>query len=234
MAAPPGKQVQLMFGEIAERYDFLNSFLSFGIDRYWRRAVIRASDCMPEQDVLDLCCGTGDLAIEFAHCAANTVGADFTYEMIARAPLKAANKGVSIDWLQADAQCLPFQDRSFDIVSIAFGIRNVENIEQAIQECRRVLKPNGRLLILEFFPIKNRIWRFLFRLYFLRVLPLIAAVVRAGRTGAYTYLPTSVDEFYSAAAFSKLLVANGFELHHDKSLTGGVARLFVANKSLNE
>jgi demethylmenaquinone methyltransferase/2-methoxy-6-polyprenyl-1,4-benzoquinol methylase len=219
-----------MFGEIAERYDFLNGFLSFGIDRWWRRCAIKASDIQANDKVLDLCCGTGDLAIEFARRGCDTVGADFTFEMLAIAPAKALKKKVSVDWVQADAQYLPFADHSFDIVSIAFGIRNVEDVALAIQECQRVLKPNGRLVVLEFFPIKNRVWRFLFRLYFLRILPVIASIVRAGRTGAYTYLPQSVDNFYTANAFSKLLTSNGLQLHRDTALSGGIARLFVAIK----
>jgi demethylmenaquinone methyltransferase/2-methoxy-6-polyprenyl-1,4-benzoquinol methylase len=230
MAAPPGKQVQSMFGEIAERYDFLNSFLSFGIDSAWRRRAITAAGCSANDRVLDLCCGTGDLAIAFAKNGCQTTGADFTYEMLARGPDKANKKKVTVDWVQADAQQLPFDEDSFNVVSIAFGIRNVENVDLAIQECHRVLKEGGRLVILEFFPIRNRLWRFLFRLYFLRVLPLIAAIVRAGRTGAYTYLPQSVDDFYSATAFAKLLISHELQILSDTALTGGVARLFVAVK----
>jgi demethylmenaquinone methyltransferase / 2-methoxy-6-polyprenyl-1,4-benzoquinol methylase len=230
MGAPPGKQVQSMFGDIAERYDFLNSFLSFGVDRLWRRKAVAASDCIENVRVLDLCCGTGDLAIEYAKIGCLTTGADFTPEMLAKAPAKAAKSNVDVEWVEADAQALPFSDGSFDVVSIAFGIRNVENVSLAIQECRRVLTNNGRLVILEFFPIKNPVWRFFFRLYFLRVLPIIASIVRAGRTGAYTYLPQSVDEFYSAPAFAKLLVSNELQLRSDTPLTGGVARLFVAVK----
>ena len=230
MVAPAGQQVQSMFGEIAERYDFLNGFLSFGIDRLWRRQAIKGAAVSANDKVLDLCCGTGDLAIAFAVEGCQTTGADFTYQMLAKAPPKADKKKVHVDWVQADVQQLPFADDSFNVVSIAFGIRNVENVELAIQECHRVLKEGGRLVVLEFFPIPNPVWRFLFRLYFLRVLPVIAAVVRAGRTGAYTYLPESVDAFYTASAFAKLLTSNGLQLLSDTALTGGVSRLFVAVK----
>jgi demethylmenaquinone methyltransferase/2-methoxy-6-polyprenyl-1,4-benzoquinol methylase len=185
MAAPAGKHVQSMFGEIAERYDFLNGFLSFGVDRIWRRRAIKSAAVRANDKVLDLCCGTGDLALAFASEGCETTGADFTYQMLAKAPSKAEKKKVRVDWVQADAQQLPFADDSFNVVSIAFGIRNVENVELAIQECHRVLQEGGRLVVLEFFPIPNRVWRFLFRLYFLRVLPVIAAVVRAGRTRNY-------------------------------------------------
>jgi len=230
MVAPAGKQMQSMFGEIAERYDFLNGFLSFGIDRLWRRRAIKGAAVSASDKVLDLCCGTGDLAIAFAKKGCQTTGADFTYQMLSKASSKADKNKVSVDWVQADAQQLPFTNDSFDVVSIAFGIRNVENAELALQECHRVLKEGGRLVVLEFFPIPNPVWRFLFRLYFLRVLPVIAAVVRAGRTGAYTYLPQSVDEFYTANAFAKLLTSSEFKLLSDTALTGGVARLFVAVK----
>ncbi len=151
MVAPAGKQVQSMFGEIAERYDFLNGFLSFGIDRLWRRRAIKSAAVSANDTVLDLCCGTGDLAIAFATEGCQTIGADFTYQMLAKAPPKADKKKVNVEWVQADAQQLPFADDSFNVVSIAFGIRNVENVELAIQECHRVLKEGGRLVVLDFF-----------------------------------------------------------------------------------
>lgn len=216
-----------MFGEIAPRYDFLNRLLSFGIDRSWRKRAIRALALPEGAPVLDLCCGTGDLAFAFAADGAEVTGADFTHPMLAVAQERKANRSHRIPWVQADAQALPFHGRRFAAVSIAFGIRNVEDPKKALRECHRVLKPGGQLAILEFFPIPNPIWRTLFRFYFLRVLPLIAKVVRAGRTGAYRYLPESVDAFASPSEFAGWMEEAGFTQVSDRALTGGVARLLI-------
>lgn len=234
-----------MFGEIAPRYDFLNRLLSFGIDRAWRRRTIASLDLPEGSEVLDLCCGTGDLALAFAQSGASVCGADFTLPMLQAAVVKGRkakgasknNPGtsrnqpeISLRWLQADAQALPFADGSFDAVTIAFGIRNVEDPQLGLSECQRVLRPSGRLAILEFFPIPNPIWRGLFRFYFLHVLPLIAKVVRAGRTGAYRYLPESVDNFATPKEFQQWMEGTGLHFEQDLPLTGGVARLFIARK----
>lgn len=219
-----------MFGEIAPRYDFLNRLLSFGIDRSWRRRTLRELALPAGSEVLDLCCGTGDLALAFAHAGCSVQGADFTHPMLCSAFEKAQRQGQALPWVQADAQALPFADDSFEAITIAFGIRNVEDPARALAECRRVLKPGGRLAVLEFFPIPNPIWRGLFRFYFLRVLPLIARVVRAGRTGAYRYLPESVDAFAQPEEFQQWMAAAGLQPEADLALTGGVARLLIAGK----
>lgn len=228
MSAPPGQEIQAMFGEIAPRYDFLNRLLSFGIDRSWRKRTIRALDLPKGAPVLDLCCGTGDLAFAFAAAGARVTGADFTHPMLAVAQERKPNREFALPWIQADAQALPFKDGQYDAVSIAFGIRNVEDPRLALRECRRVLKPGGRLAVLEFFPIPNPIWRGLFRFYFLRVLPLLARIVRAGRTGAYRYLPESVDRFATPKEFAQWMEEAGFVSVEDHVLTGGVARLLIA------
>ena len=219
-----------MFGEIAPRYDFLNRLLSFGIDRAWRRRTIRHLDLPPGSEVLDLCCGTGDLALAFAAHGASTYGADFTLPMLQAAAQKSRDKSHSVCWMQADAQALPFSDGVFDAVTIAFGIRNVEDPQKGLRECQRVLKDGGRLAVLEFFPIPNPLWRSLFRFYFLHVLPLLAKVVRAGRTGAYRYLPESVDNFATPQQFRAWMEDAGLVFEQDLALTGGVARLFIARK----
>ena len=223
-----------MFGEIAPRYDFLNRLLSFGIDRAWRRRTIAELNLAEGSEVLDLCCGTGDLALAFAASGAAVCGADFTLPMLQAAVQKGARQQHDLAWLQADAQALPFADHSFDAVTIAFGIRNVEDPQLGLRECRRVLRPGGRLAILEFFPIPNPIWRGLFRFYFLHVLPLIAKVVRAGRTGAYRYLPESVDNFATPEEFRQWMEQAGLSFEQDLALTGGVARLLIARKESAE
>jgi len=219
-----------MFGEIAPRYDFLNRLLSFGMDRAWRRRAIRCLDLHKGSEVLDLCCGTGDLALAFADSGAVVCAADFTLPMLQTALRKEHLQPRQMCWLQADAQALPFAEGSFEAVTIAFGIRNVEDPQQGLRECQRVLRSDGRLAILEFFPIPNPVWRSLFRFYFLHVLPLLAKIVRAGRTGAYRYLPESVDNFATPAEFSLWLVEAGFVVEQNLALTGGVARLFIARK----
>ncbi len=219
-----------MFGEIAPRYDFLNRLLSFGIDRRWRRRTIRCLDLPSGSEVLDLCCGTGDLALAFEDSGAAVCGADFTLPMLQAAVQKARRNDHQVRWVQADAQALPFADDSFDAVTIAFGIRNVEDPVLGLKECQRVLRTGGRLAVLEFFPIPNPVWRGLFRFYFLRVLPLIAKVVRAGRTGAYRYLPESVDNFATPGQFREWMESVGLEFELDMPLTGGVARLLIARE----
>lgn len=227
MSAPPGQEIQAMFGEIAPRYDFLNRLLSFGIDRSWRKRTIRTLALPQGAPVLDLCCGTGDLAFAFADAGATVTGADFTHPMLTVAQQRKPNQKHQLPWVQADAQALPFADAHYEAVSIAFGIRNVEDPQKALLECRRVLKPGGCLAVLEFFPIPNPIWRTLFRFYFLRVLPLLARIVRAGRTGAYRYLPESVDRFATPSQFGGWMEEAGFTAVEDHALTGGVARLLI-------
>ncbi|MHC4823795.1 MAG: bifunctional demethylmenaquinone methyltransferase/2-methoxy-6-polyprenyl-1,4-benzoquinol methylase UbiE [Planctomycetota bacterium] len=230
MSAPPGQEIQAMFGEIAPRYDFLNRLLSFGVDRSWRKRAIRELDLPEGAAVLDACCGTGDLAYAFAKDGAEVVGTDFTGPMLSVARRRKKGESQPLPWVQADVQALPFPDGSFAAVSIAFGIRNVEDPKKALEECLRVLQPGGQLAILEFFPIPNPVWRSLFRFYFLRILPILARIVRAGRTGAYRYLPESVDAFATPSLFRQWMVGAGFHAVEDHSLTGGVARLVIGRR----
>ncbi|KAA3608094.1 MAG: bifunctional demethylmenaquinone methyltransferase/2-methoxy-6-polyprenyl-1,4-benzoquinol methylase UbiE [Planctomycetota bacterium] len=220
-----------MFGEIAPQYDLLNRLLSFGIDRRWRKKTVRYLNLGPEHRVLDLCCGTGDLALAFAANQVQVVGADFTLPMLPLARRKAEAKGRQGSWVQSDAQALPFPNDRFDAITIAFGIRNVEDPRKAIAECWRVLKPGGRLAVLEFFPVPGRFWGPIFRFYFNRILPAVAKLLKAGRTGAYRYLPNSVDDFTEVGEFRRWLQQEDFEVLRDQALTGGVARLVVGGKS---
>ncbi|MBC8329859.1 MAG: bifunctional demethylmenaquinone methyltransferase/2-methoxy-6-polyprenyl-1,4-benzoquinol methylase UbiE [Planctomycetes bacterium] len=231
MTAPPGAEIQAMFGEIAPQYDLLNRVLSFGIDRRWRRRLVRELGLGPRHRILDLCCGTGDLALALADTGAAVVGADFTGPMLPLARDKAARSERPLHLARADAQALPFAAGSYDAVTIAFGIRNVEDPLQGLMECARVLRPGGRLAVLEFFPIRNRVWRWMFEGYFHHVLPRIARLTRAGRTGAYEYLPASVAGFASPDQFCDWIGQAGLcdASHHP--LTGGVARLVLATRA---
>ena len=218
-----------MFAEIAPRYDFLNRMLSFGIDRSWRRRMRRRLALQPGQELLDLCCGTGDVALEFAREGVRVHGADFTHPMLPLAQSKARAAQLPLTWTTADAHYLPFADASFDAVTIAFGIRNVEDPGRVLRECRRVLRPGGKFAVLEFFPIRSRMWGVLFRFYFHRILPLLARFVRAGRTGAYRYLPESVESFATPETFREWMRTGGFDEVQDEALTGGVARLMTGS-----
>jgi demethylmenaquinone methyltransferase/2-methoxy-6-polyprenyl-1,4-benzoquinol methylase len=222
-----------MFADIAPRYDFLNRVLSFGIDRSWRKKTVRSMALPKDGRLLDLCCGTGDLALDFSVAGVQVIGADFTAPMLPLAQAKAARAREEIVWAQADAQELPFQKNSFDGVSIAFGIRNVYDPERALSECFRVLRPGGQLAILEFFPMKNRVWKACFGFYFQQVLPRLARVFRAGRTGAYDYLPSSVAAFATTQVFTSWLEKAGFQRIKKTAFTGGVAHLFLA-QALND
>ncbi|RMH04127.1 MAG: bifunctional demethylmenaquinone methyltransferase/2-methoxy-6-polyprenyl-1,4-benzoquinol methylase UbiE [Planctomycetota bacterium] len=219
-----------MFGEIAPQYDLLNRTLSLGIDRRWRRRAVRSLALRPGDRALDLCCGTGDLALELAAAGAVTTGADFTGPMLPLARAKAERRRRPLRLVQADAQRLPFADASFDALSIAFGIRNVEDPVRALRECARVLAPGGRLAVLEFFRIPNPLWRGLFGCYFHHLLPRLARLTRAGRTGAYDYLPASVDGFARPEEFLAWAEAAGFQDLRHRPLSGGVARLVTGRR----
>jgi len=219
-----------MFGEIAPQYDLLNRVLSFGIDRRWRRRVVRELGLGPGDRALDLCCGTGDLALALGASGAEVVGADFTGPLLPIARQKAQRAGRPLALAQADAQALPFAPASFDAVTIAFGIRNVVDPPLALRQCARLLRPGGRLAVLEFFPIKNRVWRWIFETYFHHVLPRIARLTRAGRTGAYEYLPASVAGFAQPEQFCSWVTEAGFTAVGHQPLTGGVARLVLGTR----
>jgi len=229
--APVASEVQAMFGEIATRYDLLNRLLSFGMDQRWRAVTMKEMNLQPEQEILDLCCGTGDLSLGFARQGCKVTGADFTGPMLPLARAKAQRANLNLRLAQADAEALPFADGSFDAVTISFGIRNVRQPKQALKECLRVLRPGGKLGVLEFFPMKRSLWRTLFRFYFHSILPLFARIFRAGRGGAYRYLPASVDSFVSAENFKAWLQEIGFEQTRSTPLTGAVAHLQVGVKS---
>ncbi len=218
-----------MFADIAPRYDLLNRVLSFGIDRSWRRKTVSAMALPRGHRLLDLCCGTGDLSLAFSADGAQVIGADFTGPMLPLAQSKAAKANRRVHWAQADAQSLPFQDASFDGVSIAFGIRNVHSPDRALTECLRVLRPGGKLAILEFFPMKNQVWKACFGFYFRQILPRLARLVRAGRTGAYDYLPASVESFATTQRFASWLEEAGFQGIKKTAFTGGVSHLFLAH-----
>lgn len=216
--ASPDKpeRVQRMFAAIARSYDLNNRLHSFGRDQVWRRKAVRLSELQPSDAVLDAACGTGDLAEAYAdHGAAKVVGLDFTQRMLDIAEAKARNRkrrnGANAPtYVQGDAMRLPFEDASFDIVSIAFGIRNVADPAKVLREFRRVLRPKGRLVNLEFSEPNNPLLRAANRLYTRRIMPWTATLIARDRSGAYRYLPKSIEMFLDREAMCAAMRDAGF------------------------
>jgi demethylmenaquinone methyltransferase/2-methoxy-6-polyprenyl-1,4-benzoquinol methylase len=222
-----------MFDAIAPRYDLLNHVLSAGIDRRWRRQAVASLGLTGRERLLDVCTGTADVALEARRSrrAARVVGVDFAGAMLARAldKVRAAAESAAIDLARGDATCLPVRDGSVDAVTVAFGIRNVERPELACAEMCRVLKPGGRLAILEFgVPRIPGITR-LYLWYFKYLLPLVGRTV-SGHAAAYSYLPESVGAFPPPAEFVTILRRAGFVDARAVPLTLGIVYLYVARR----
>jgi demethylmenaquinone methyltransferase/2-methoxy-6-polyprenyl-1,4-benzoquinol methylase len=189
-----------MFTAIAPRYDLLNHVLSFSVDRWWWRKTARSFASIlrkPDACVLDLCCGTGDMTFalrrQAGDSAAKILGVDFSHAMLQRANDKSAGK--SLSWVEADALCLPFPDQRFDLITAAFGFRNLADYDAGLQEMLRLLRPGGECGILDFGEPRGLMGK-LYRVYFRRVLPAIGTLV-SGVRGPYAYLPASVERFPS-------------------------------------
>ena len=225
-----GGAVEGMFSAIAPTYDLLNHLLSFNVDRSWRRAAVKAAKASPRMTCLDLCTGTGDLALELLRrVPVVAVGADFSGPMLARAKGKAAARKVPLPLVRADAMRLPFADASFDRLLVAFGVRNFENLERGFSEMARVLRPGGRAVILEFSMPDRSLFGAVYRLYFGRLLPAIGRLV-SGRRGAYRYLAATVEGFPPPAELAKKLALAGLRPCEQRPLTGGIATLHVAER----
>lgn len=229
---PEGKQVQEMFSGIAGKYDLLNHVLSGGIDFYWWWRMARASGAAKGKRMLDVAAGTGDSSIALARRGAEVVSTDFTHAMLRLGPPKFRRKKLASHiWASsdADAQALPFKDGAFDGLAICYGIRNVEQRAKAYAEFLRVLKPGGRLTILEFSTPVIPGFRSLYTWYSLKVLPRIGALV-SGDHSAYTYLPESIRSFPDQRKLAQELDAAGFKEVRWTNLTGGIVALHVGLK----
>lgn len=222
-------RVRQMFAAIAPRYDVANEVLSLGVHRLWRRIAVRESGVRPGQSVLDCATGTGDLAIAFKRAvgpAGRVVGTDFCAEMLALAPHKAQRASLDIDFELADATALPYPDASFDVSSIAFGIRNVDDPMQCLRELARVTRPGGRVVVLEFGQ-PSGIFGSLFRFYCRTILPRVGGALTGDRS-AYEYLPRTAAAFPCGERFLGLMrQASAFDELKAKSLTFGVAYVYV-------
>ncbi len=215
--APDG--VRSMFDRIAPVYDVMNRVMTAGLDRSWRRLAVEAV-VQPGDRVLDACCGTGDLALAAEREGGVVTGLDFSPEMLARARRKSA----SITWVQGDLLDLPFAAASFDAASVGFGVRNVDDLEASLRELRRVLRPGGRLAILEITRPRGPLRPF-FSLWFDRAVPLLGHVLPGGK--AYTYLPASVRRFPDADGLTALMQEAGFVGVRVRLLGGTIVALHV-------
>jgi len=224
-------RVRLMFAEIAPKYDFLNHALSLNIDKRWRKLVIkRVADRLrrPGAVALDLCCGTAELSLELG-ALAPTFGVDFCHPMLELGLKKIRRSELPIELIEGDALNVPFADSIFDVVTVAFGLRNVDGTREGLSEIHRLLKPGGRGVILEFSRPQLPIFRSLFQFYFTRLLPRIGNAV-SGSSFAYRYLPESVQAFPDQNELAALMRAVGFSDVRYYNLFGGVASLHLGNK----
>lgn len=231
------KDVHDMFSSIARRYDLTNDVLSFFVHRLWRRDAVRLAEISPGARILDLCCGTGDFAFALNKASGTeglVVGVDFVAPMLVAAKRKyLANTPDSINnqnamtvFLQGDALHLPFQDASFDVVSIAFGIRNVDDVVEALQEIRRVLRNGGKALILEFGQPRLPVLRELYDVYGRVVMPRLGQIL-TGNKKAYEYLPKTAGQFPSGASFQRLMHEAGFSNLQQKRFLSGIAYAYT-------
>ena len=221
-----GRDVSGMFAAIAPTYDFLNHLLSLNVDRRWRRITVKAVAPNAGERILDLCTGTGYFAVAFARAErCDVTGADFCLPMLRIAEEKSRDPR----WVQADALSLAFGSETFDVAAVAFGVRNFEDLSRGISELARVLKPGGRLAVLEFSESPKGLLGCFFRFYFKRMLPRIGEWI-SGIRGAYAYLPATVGGFPEPRAFAGLLEEAGLEVREQRPLSGGIAHLHLAVK----
>ena len=227
-------RIQRMFGQIAPWYDFLNHALSLNIDKRWRTQTTKLVPPQPAEagPILDMCTGTGDLALAYDRAAKGTVSivaADFCHEMLVRAAEKAKALP-QIRFVEADAQSLPFPDNTFQIVTVAFGLRNVTDTDRGLAEMTRVAKPGGRVAILEFSKPRNRVFGSLYGFYFRRVLPCVGQLLSRSRENAYKYLPESALRFPDYEALAEKMRAHGLVDVTFRPFTFGIATLYTATK----
>lgn len=218
------RRVEQMFAAIAPSYDLNNRVHSLWRDQAWRRAAVRIANVKPTDVVLDVACGTGDLSAAFlAGGAQRVVGIDFTVNMLRVAQAKRAQRAQPLTYQAGDAMRLPVADSSVDVVSIAFGIRNVAKPEQAMAEFARVLRPGGRLIVLEFSLPTNPLLLAGYNFYFRHVMPRTASLLARDRSGAYRYLPQSVNTFIDRPGMVKMMQDASFSQITLKPMTFGIA-----------
>ena len=224
------KLVTRLFNDIARRYDFLNHFFSFGIDYYWRNRLVKSIQPQKNHIVLDVATGTGDVAFKLAPKTEKVTGIDIASNMIDLANKKKDKKKlINVDFLVGDAENLPFEDSTFDVITISYGYRNISDQPKALKEFNRILKKEGRLFILEFSEPKNRIIGPLYKFYSYKVMPFVASMFT--KKYAYDYLPESIDMFPSRQEIKKTLEDNNFSNVDVTDMTFGISSIFSGQKN---
>lgn len=220
-----------MFASIADKYDLTNSVLSMGTHHRWRKTAVKMSGAVKGMSVLDCATGTGDLAFEFKQIVGQegkVLGTDFCGEMMETAPAKAAERKLEVKFETADAMDLPYSDDTFDIASIAFGIRNVDNPTQCLKELARVVKPGGRVIVLEFGQ-PSGLFKYPYNFYSKYVIPFVGGMITGNRE-AYAYLPETSANFPAGEAFIRLMKDSGkYEDYKARSLMGGIAYVYAGD-----
>lgn len=226
--------IRKLFDNIAPDYDRLNHILSLNIDKSWRKKAVRQiADEDRAMRVLDVACGTGDFTIEIAQKVApgsSVTGVDISEGMMDVGREKIRKAGVSAELYLADCEALPYEDNTFDRISVGFGVRNFEHLDVGLKEMYRVLKTDGKLVILELSVPSNPMIRWCYKLYFLKILPAIGGFV-SGVRGAYQYLPASVLRFPAPEKFIQMMRSAGFDSVEHTPLTLGICRMYVGKKS---
>lgn len=222
------KEVKKIFDSIAWRYDFLNHLLSFGMDIYWRKKALRLTGFNPDSILLDVACGTGDVAIEAKRQGVkNIYGADFSFNMLKLFERKS--EWIKDRTIQMVAENLPLRDESVTNITVAFGVRNFYDIQQGFNSFHRILKKEGKATIIEFRLPSNPLFKSLYKFYFKKILPLIGGII-SGDTEAYKYLPRSVEEFDERINMPELLRNSGFRKIEIFPLTLGIVQTIIATK----
>ncbi len=231
------ESIKNMFGSIVGVYDLLNALLSLNFDKSWRRFAAKVSDIKPDTKVLDVCTGTGDLAISYSKLLNGkglVVGSDYCHDMLKYGLPKIKKKHLEnkIKLIEADTLQLPFRDNAFEISTVAFGIRNVADLEAGIKEMKRVVGPHGRVVILEFSQPTNFIFKQIYLFYFTRILPMIGRLISKSKDDAYSYLPKSVLAFPDKLSLKKKMEECGLEDVKFYTRTLGIVTVHIGKKSL--
>jgi demethylmenaquinone methyltransferase/2-methoxy-6-polyprenyl-1,4-benzoquinol methylase len=229
------QRVRDMFGEIAPNYDRMNHVLSMNVDHYWRWKTVREVPPQGDAPILDVCTGTGDLALSYAKKAGpgvKIIGSDFTREMLAVGEAKTRKRGLDgqLTFVEADTQQLPFPADEFQIVTVAFGLRNVSDTDLGLREMTRVCQPGGKVAILEFSLPTWQPMKAFYGFYFRNILPRIGQLFAKNKNEAYNYLPQSVGEFPAGEALAERMRAAGLSAVRFLPLTFGIATLYVGTK----
>lgn len=232
-----GVHIQQMFGSIARVYDLLNTILSFNFDKSWRKFAVKVSCVAPDAKVLDVCTGTADLAIAYSKVlngSGRVFGSDFCHEMVRLADHKLRKRNLSdrITVIEADTLYLPFQDNSFQVSAVAFGIRNVSDLRAGITEMMRITAPGGRVVILEFSQPTNPVFKAIYYFYFKKILPFIGKLISRSKYNAYSYLPSSVLNFPDRYELRAQMESCGLEAVKIYSRTLGIVTVHVGTKPL--